>query len=112
MSDTNPVEGGFPEALVDLLSRNTGKELPDINVFHTSIDDSDYSMSDWVEALVCFDDWLTTQKVTERPIGIMIGYIKCCTMGNATKVSLPSLQSIVIKSLTEFGFDGETESQI
>ena len=109
---SSPNEQGFPDEFADLLLRNTEAVSPDLDAFHAAIDDSDYSMADWVEALVGFDKWLTSQKVIERPLTIMIGYINCCTMGNAKKVSLPSLKAIVVKSLREFGFDGADEYQI
>jgi len=109
---SSPIEQGFPDAFADLLSRNTEAASPDLDAFHAAIDESDYSMADWVEALVGFDKWLTSQKTIERPFTIMIGYINCCIMGNATKVSLPSLKMIVVKSLREFGFDGVGEYQI
>lgn len=109
---SSPIEQGFPDEFTDLLSRNTETASPDLDVFHAAIDDSDYSMADWVEALVGFDKWLTSQKIIERPFTIMIGYVNCCTIGNATRVSLPSLKTIVVKSLREFGFDGVDEYQI
>ncbi len=109
---SNPMQQGFPDTLADLLSRNTEANPPDLNAFHTAIDDSDYSMADWVEALGGFDEWLTTRKISDRPFSIMLGYINCCTMGNSPKVRFLSLKMIVYQSLMEFGFDSGNSSQI
>ena len=103
---------GFPDALTALLSRNTGGSAPDIDDFQSSVDDSDYSEADWIEALMTFDEWLSEQKIPQRPISLMLGYIRCCAMQNAPNISLPKLNILVYQSLTEFGFDAGNSSQI
>ncbi|MEM1441678.1 MAG: hypothetical protein AAGF67_05015 [Verrucomicrobiota bacterium] len=75
------------------------------------IDASDYSATDWVEALVEFDRWLEGEGIQKRPFVDMVGYVHCCTLMNAPQVSLPSLKVIVCQSLTDFGFAAVSESQ-
>lgn len=76
------------------------------------VDESDYSLRDWAEALVVFDRWLAQKGVSERPHTAMLGYIHCCTMLNAPQISLPSLKVIVNQSLTEYGFEEVSKNQI
>lgn len=92
-----------------LLSRGNGAEL---ECLLDQVDDSDYSLADWVEAFVAFDRWLAEKGETRRPLTGMRGYIHCCTFMNSPLLYSPSLKVIVIKALTEYGFDVLTEAQI
>lgn len=76
-----------------------------------AVDDSDYSLADWVGAFVAFDEWLEEKGEKRRPLAEMRGYIHCCTYTNSPYLSLPTLKVIVVKALTEFGFDAVAESQ-
>jgi hypothetical protein len=76
-----------------------------------AVDDSDYSLADWVGAFAAFDEWLEEKGEKRRPLAEMRGYIHCCTYTNSPHLGLPSLKVIVIKSLTEFGFDAVSEPQ-
>lgn len=84
----------------------------DEDVLFEKVDESDYSLADWAEALVVFDRWLSGNGVSGRPFGAMVGYIHCCTMMNAPQISLPSLKVIVHQSLTEYGFEEVFKNQI
>lgn len=75
------------------------------------VDESDYSLADWVEALVVFEQWLVEKNIPDRPVGAMLGYIHCCTMMNAPQVSLPSLKVIVHQSLIDYGFEEVSKNQ-
>ncbi len=76
------------------------------------VDQSDYSMVDWAEAIVEFDQWLAKEKVIPRPLPEMLSYIHCCTLTNAPGIPLGSLKVIVYQSLTTFGFVAVSESQL
>lgn len=76
-----------------------------------AVDDSDYSLADWVGAFVAFDKWLEEKGEKRRPLAEMCGYIHCCTYTNSPHLDLPILKVIVIKALTEFGFDAVSEPQ-
>ncbi len=84
----------------------------DLNELFAQVDQSDYSLVDWIEALVEFDRWLLEQKVEVRPFASMVGYVNCCTFTNAPQINLPSLKVIVYQSLTDFGFDAISEYQL
>ena len=69
------------------------------------MDDSAFSLEDWTEALLAFDDWLTGRSVTERPVDCMIGYIHCCTLTMAETLSPPNLAGLTREMLERYGFE-------
>ncbi len=113
-------------SLLDLVEKAVGKESPELAAFADlldrgeadgigdlleDVDESDYSLADWVEALTAFDRWLAEQGEPRRPLAAMRSYIHCCTYLNSPQLSLPNLKVIVIKALTEFGFIAVSEAQ-
>lgn len=97
------------QRFTDLLQRSDEREF---SFLLEAIDQSDYSPSDWVEAMIGFDEWLSRSGEERRPLREITGYIHCCTMTIATGVDLPSLKVIVTEALIEFGFDALSASQI
>lgn len=83
----------------------------DRETLFTAVDDSDYSLADWIEALAAFDVWLEERGEVRRPWREIVGYIHCCTLMASPGVDLGVLKVIVIKSLTEYGFEFIGESQ-
>jgi hypothetical protein len=79
--------------------------------FYEAVDDSDYSLEDWVAALGAFESWLQERGELRRPWREIVGYIHCCTLMAAPGVALGILEVIVCKSLTEYGFEFIGESQ-
>lgn len=99
-----------PELVAFARLLNSG-EAGGLDALLENVDESDYSLADWVEALTAFDAWLGEKGETRRPLAGMRGYIHCCTFTNSPHLSSPILKVIVIKALTEFGFDVLAESQ-
>ena len=95
-------------AFVLLLGRGEAGGLDELL---DAVDDSDYSLVDWIEAFLAFDEWLEGKGEERRPLSEMRGYIHCCTFTNSPHLSSPVLKVIVIKALTEFGFDAVSEPQ-
>lgn len=83
--------------------RDAGEET--VNLLLDEVDQSDYSLDDWAEALDAFEGWLTEQKAQSRPLDEMIGYVHCCTLTNAPGIPLASLKVIVSQALIDFGFE-------
>jgi len=83
----------------------------DRETLFTAVDDSDYSLADWIEALGAFEAWLEERDEARRPWREIVGYIHCCTLMASPGVDLGGLKVIVIKALTEFGFEFIGESQ-
>lgn len=69
-----------------------------------AVDESDYSLADWLAALAVFDRWLADQGEKGRPWREVVGYIHCCTLMASPGVALGKLEVIVSKALTDFGF--------
>lgn len=77
----------------------------------SAVDESDYSLDDWLEALGTFCAWLEERGETRRPWRAMTGYVHCCTLMASPGIALGNLKVIVFQALTEFGFESMTESQ-
>ena len=84
----------------------------DAELLFEEVDQSDYSLIDWVAALLAFDRWMDEKGVSNRPFRQMLGYINCCTQINPPNVSLASLKVVVYEALTEFGFDDKDASHL
>jgi hypothetical protein len=84
----------------------------DLDKFLQEIDDSDYSISDWVEAFLGFDTWLTNEGKSGRDFGMMLGYLHCCQLMICAKAGQPNLQSIVLQCLADHGFEFVNPSQV
>lgn len=93
---------------VDALGRWTPEEQ---EALFSAVDDSDYSLADWIEALAVFCDWLDGQGESRRSWRDMTGYVHCCTRMAAPGIALGNLKVIVYQALTEFGFQSTDESQ-
>lgn len=78
---------------------------PDLEDLIDSVDDSDYSLADWVEALHAFDEYLSSNNVQARDFSKMLGYLRCCVLMPTGIAKNPSLQGIVNQCLMDFGFD-------
>jgi hypothetical protein len=77
----------------------------------SAVDESDYSLDDWLEALGTFRAWLEDRGETRRSWRNMTGYVHCCTLMASPGIALGNLKVIVFQALTEFGFESMTESQ-
>lgn len=101
----SPAPAPFSLASLDLW--NSG----DRETLFAAVDDSDYSIADWIEALGAFEAWLEERGEARRPWREIVGYIHCCTLMASPGVDLGNLKVIVFKALTEFGFEFIGESQ-
>ncbi|MBP84001.1 MAG: hypothetical protein CMO61_09170 [Verrucomicrobiales bacterium] len=89
-----------------------GAELVDFDRLFENVDHTDYSLGDWIEAMVAFDVWLEEAGVEKRPFSEMAGYIHCCTLAAPQTVGSASLKSLVIQALMDFGFDAGADPQL
>ena len=69
------------------------------------IDKTQYSVRDWIEAIVFFNKWLV-EKDRETEFKKLIGYIECSTLSPENKILKYELKELVEKMLEEFGFVG------
>lgn len=80
-----------------------------IESFIEQVDQSDFSLSDWVAALLDFDQWLKCKHITIRPTAQMISYIHCCTLSLTDTLPPPDLRRLTNDMLTQYGFDAGRE---
>ena len=71
------------------------------------VDQSDYSLIDWVEALLGFDEWLVTNKpeYVDRDFDHIVGYLHCCQMTTSDNLSKPNMRNVVNECLNDFGYE-------
>lgn len=103
--------GGDPSEVSSLASITREATPTDYEALATAVDESDYGLADWLEALSTFEQWLQVHSAPSRPFASIIGYIHCCTLMNAKGVITPSLNIIVNKALIDYGFDAALPSQ-
>ena len=69
------------------------------------VDQSDFSLNDWIEALLTFDQWLNEEKISIRPVANMISYIHCCTLTLSDTLTPTDLAQLTYEMLKQHGFD-------
>ena len=94
------------------LARIVSWSEEDRAVLLDSVDESDYSLDDWIEALGAFEGWLEERGEERRPFRQIVGYIDCCTLMTSPGVSLGNLKVIVYQALTDFGFAFIDDAQV
>lgn len=77
---------------------------------YEQVDQSDFSLTDWIEALLAFDQWLHAQEIFVRPMVDMLGYIHCCTLTLASTLAPPNLAQLTHKMLKQHGFDATSNA--
>lgn len=95
----------------DRLHLLLSQEEEAVNHLFEQVDQSDYSLPDWIKAILSFDEWLSRQDVTERPTANMIGYIHCCTMTAPDTLTLPDLSRLTREMLEQHGFDATKDAE-
>ncbi|NOX99888.1 MAG: hypothetical protein GXP30_09190 [Verrucomicrobia bacterium] len=99
------------QTLKKLISTPDEEALPQVvEKFYEQVDQSDFSLADWVEALLCFDQWLEEQNISQRPLTSILGYIHCCTLTLADTLAPPNLALITGEMLKQHGFDATSDA--
>ncbi len=70
-----------------------------------SVDESPYSLSEWLAAWEFFSQWLAAQN-RQAEFSIMMGYLDCCSEWMEGKSVLPPFDLLVEEMLEAFGFEG------
>ncbi|MCF6312293.1 MAG: hypothetical protein L3J39_07555 [Verrucomicrobiales bacterium] len=94
------------EQLGKLIGRADEQDLPEIfDQLFSQVDQSDFSLHDWLTALLGFDTWLSQRSISSRPLANMISYIHCCTLSLSDSLPPPDLSLLTLKLLDQYGFD-------
>ncbi len=84
---------------------------PEREALLEAVDNSPYSLGDWLEAIAAFETWLKGRGERRRPWRDIVGYIHCCTLMESPGIPLGKLNIIVNQALIEFGFEILDDSQ-
>lgn len=68
------------------------------------VDDSDFCLRDWVEALVSFSEWVEASDGA-ADLKTMLGYLHCCCISSQGECQLP-LTHVLHEMLNQYGFSG------
>lgn len=82
-----------------------------LETLYDNVDESDYSLQDWQDALATFDRWLEQHEIAIRPIDAMLGYLHCCTMTLAETLPPPDLSATLVDMLDQHGFDAAKDAE-
>ena len=66
------------------------------------VDESDFSLRDWMEALLVLNQWLE-ERGLNLPISDNIGYVSCAVASAGTGAHLSHLPSLVADLLEQYG---------
>ncbi len=94
------------EALISHDAHNPGGEKEACSLLVESVDESPYSLKEWVAAWVDFSIWLESRE-REAGFASMLGYLDCCSQYIEGKGVLPPFTDLVEEMLDAYGFVGE-----
>jgi hypothetical protein len=72
------------------------------------VDESDFSLRDWMEALLVLNQWLEERSLN-LPINDNIGYVSCAGASAGTGAHLSHLPSLVADLLEQYGCERAVE---
>jgi hypothetical protein len=102
---------GPPEPLAELAALASWSD-EEREALLEAVEEGDYSLADWLEAISTFETWLGDRGEERRPWRDIVGYIHCCTLMGGPGIALGSLNIIVNQTLIEFGFRAVDDPQI
>lgn len=71
--------------------------------FFQHVDDSDYSIEDWIKAIAIFHQWLKQEKLKSDFL-TMLGYLACCSVSPENKTHKRDLCGLLQEMLDQYGF--------
>ena len=102
-----PENWQFLEILISHVETNSLSQT--LDGLYDQVDQSEFALADWIDALLSFDQWLVEQKKTTRPVAAMIDYIHCCTLTLSDTLAPPNLARITGEMLEQHGFDATAD---
>lgn len=92
----SPANLAFAEALFAEVDATT------LNEFLEDVDDSPFSLRDWISALRILGSWLDARKLT-LSLQDQIGYVSCAAESAGASANLTELSALVDEMLTAYG---------
>lgn len=72
---------------------------------YNSVDNSPYSLREWIDAIEYFSSWLEESERTS-PWTTMLGYLRCCSESPDNKDIKHNLKSLLKDMLKTYGYEG------
>jgi hypothetical protein len=90
-----------PSVLAYLEAHFTGADDLQLALLE-EVDESDFSLCDWMEALLVLNQWLEERSL-KLPISDNVGYVSCAVASAGTGANLSHLPSLVADLLEQYG---------
>ncbi len=76
-----------------------------VSVLFNSVDNSQYSLSEWIEAIEFFSNWLD-ERERRTPWPTLLGYLSCCSESPENKDIKHNLTLLLKDMLTTYDYEG------
>lgn len=76
-----------------------------VECFFNAVDDSPYSLAQWIEAIKYFSKWLDENQRT-TPWPTLLGYLSCCSESPENKNIKHNLKHLLKDMLETYGYEG------
>lgn len=97
-----------PANLAFVEARFKGADQEVCDTFLEYVDDSAFSLRDWIDALRCLGHWLDARSLTMQ-LEDQIGYVSCASMAVDVSANLTHLPSLVDDMLETYGCERAVE---
>ena len=94
------------EALAAHCTKNPGDKKDVYSLLIESVNESPYSLSEWLGAWEFFSQWLAKRN-RKGGFAVMLGYLDCCSQYIEGKGVIPTFNAQVEEMLEAYGFEGE-----
>jgi hypothetical protein len=94
--------GDNPAIVAYLESRLCDADQPAVDALFEFVDDGDFSLSEWFEALIVFDQWLDAQNSTIA-LDDQVGYLSCAAASAGAGSNLSHLPTLLEDMLQTYG---------
>lgn len=91
----------------DYVARGAHAGSLSFEVLAEHVDETRYSLKEWLKAMESFNTWILGQKRTTS-YEQMLGYISCCAEMGSQQTCPPDLDNLVTSMLKQYGFEGQT----
>ncbi len=72
--------------------------------FFKAVDESNYSLKEWISTISTFDSYLKEQKKSASFL-VMLGYVQCCSESPGNKGVKRGLRELLLEMLSQYGFE-------
>ncbi len=90
--------------LIFISGRSHPHKRPGMEILLDYVDNSDYSLEDWILAHEIIDSWLEERGLKAEFL-TKLGYLQCCALSQESSDILRTLQSISQEMLENHGFE-------